>query len=81
MGGAGTIDGFEFADEGTVDFVGDVPAKGAASFQITIANSMTASNIAGWSFTVNGVTDAKREMVFNGQTLSLLPKGLLLIVK
>ena len=79
--GAGTIDGFEFADEGTVDFVGDVPAKGAASFQITIANSMTASNIAGWSFTVNGVTDAKREMVFNGQTLSLLPKGLLLIVK
>ena len=73
--GGGTIDGFKFAANGTVDLV-DSPEKGAVDMPITIVNDGgTAANIANWPITVGGAPQTRRHAMFTGTSFRLVPHG------
>ena len=79
--GGGTIDGFKFAEEGSVDLV-DVPSKGAVEMPVNIVNDGgTKANIAGWSITVNGVVETRRRVEFTGTSFRIVPNGLYIIFR
>ena len=74
--GGGTIDGFKFAEEGSVDLV-DVPSRGAVEMPINIVNDGgTKANIAGWPITVNGAVETRRSVEFTGTSFRIVPKGM-----
>ena len=74
--GGGTIDGFKFAEEGSVDLV-DVPSRGAVEMPVNIVNDGgTKANIAGWPITVNGAVETRRSVEFTGASFRIVPKGL-----
>ena len=74
--GGGTIDGFKFAEEGSVDLV-DVPSKGAVEMPVNIVNDGgTKANIAGWPITVNGAVEMRRSVEFTGTSFRIVPKGM-----
>ena len=73
--GCGTIDGFKFAANGTVDIV-DAPEKGVVDMPITIVNDGgTAANIASWPITVGGIAQTRRHAMFTGTSFRLVPHG------
>ena len=73
--GCGTIDGFKFAANGTVDIV-DAPEKGVVDMPITIVNDGgTAANIASWPITVGGIAQTRRHAMFTGTSFKLVPHG------
>ena len=77
--GAGTIDGFAFAENGTLDVL-DLPSGGGA-LPGTYVNCTGFENIRSWMLTVGGETTKKYGMSVSGDTIRINPVGMVVIVK
>ena len=51
---AGTIDGFNFASDGTLNIVGDADLSGRIVLPVNIVNASGTQNISSWTATANG---------------------------
>ena len=77
--GAGTIDGFEFAENGTLD-VENLPADGA-TLPGTYLNCTGFGNIAGWSLSVGGSHTARYKVIESGGVLRVTRVGTILSIR
>ena len=78
--GMGAISGFRFAESG-VFTIENMPKSGA-TFAKAITDATDAANIAKWSVSVNGKVNANYSLRVRADgTISVSPKGLLLIVR
>ena len=77
--GAGTIDGFAFADNGTLDVL-NLPSDGG-TLPGTYVNCTGFENIRNWTFTVGGETTKKYRMSVSGDSICIVPVGMRVIVK
>ena len=81
--GVGTIDGFQFAESGTVDFT-DVPErlkKPLTAHGTFLNDGGTAANFGAWDFTVNGEIDARKAMGYRDGTFTLFPSGSFIMIR
>ena len=77
--GGGTIDGFKFAANGTVDLV-DVPRRGAVDMPINIVNDGgTKANVFNWPITVDGEVATRCSVKFTGSMFKVVPKGIVVL--
>ena len=76
--GAGTIDGFDFAETGTLAVV-DAP-RGGATLPLQFVDCTGIRNIKNWTLTVNGEPSSYKIHV-KGSTLEILPPGLMIIFR
>lgn len=76
--GAGTIDGFEFAEEGELEFNGTL--EGAITIPITIQNSTTASNMAKWAV-VSGGRARTWSVVATDSSIMIAKRGMVFVIK
>ena len=76
--GVGTVDGFSFAETGTLDVTGEVSAGGA--LPLVAVNSATFPTVRNWTLTVNGEASNMRVMTSGGQ-LALARPGLIVICR
>ncbi len=79
--GAGTLDGFTFADSGTIDVVFSDGVPGPVVLSGTYVNCTGQENIAGWAVKLNGSRSyGYRAKVVNG-TIVIVPKGMTISFK
>ena len=80
--GAGTIDGFAFAEQGEVTLLSR-PEANDATFQYTFANVEGLENLAGWTLTASSGLSRKIRMVVNPATgaIRFIRSGCCLIVR
>ena len=71
--GAGAIDGFGFAANGTLD-IENMPA-GGATLPGTYVNCTGLENVAGWSISVGGNPTARYKTTVSGGVLRVTPIG------
>jgi len=76
--GAGTIDGFEFAEEGELEFDGTL--EGAITIPITIQNSTTASNMAKWTV-VSGGRVRTWSVAATDSSIMIAKRGMVFVIK
>ena len=76
--GAGTIDGFDFAESGTLAVV-DAP-RGGATLPLQFVDCTGIRNIKNWTLTVNGEPSSYKIHV-KDSTLAILPPGLMIIFR
>ena len=74
--GAGTIDGFDFAETGTLSVVDWT--NGIITLPMTFSNCTGLKNLRKWTLTVNGAASNYRICV-SGSTVQLIPPGFLII--
>ena len=81
--GAGTIKGFTFAAEGTLDLVNASSIEGVADVMIDISATDGWENIAGWTLTVNGSSDQASRYCFSvsEDRIRVAKRGLRFIVR
>lgn len=77
--GAGTIDGFSFAENGTLDVIG-VDKSGRVELPGAYANVSGFDNIASWSLTVDGEA-TRRKIKVEGNTIVLVNPGMRVILR
>ena len=76
--GAGTIDGFSFAESGTIDVVlGDNTSKPVA-LPGTYMNCSGMENIANWTIKFNGAKFAGYRAKVNNGTITVVPRGMMI---
>ena len=76
--GAGTIDGFSFGDEGTIDIVGDKSKfldKAPA-----VIRSASIGNVSSWNVTVNGKASSYR-VTASEDGFNIIKPGIMMIVR
>ncbi len=79
--GAGTVDGFAFAANGTLEVTG-LPASGEAfELPLTVAHATDLANVAGWSLMRDGVADTSRWIAVRGNKIAICPKGTALYLR
>ena len=83
--GNGTIDGFDFAETGTVNLV-NLASDEAVSVPITFANlpdgALSRVNAKkAWSVTVNGKASASRRVVFTESAVKVSPAGTVVLFR
>ena len=76
--GAGTIDGFEFVEEGELEFNGTL--EGAITIPITIQNSTTASNMARWTV-VSGGRVRTWSVAATDSSITITKRGMVFVIK
>ena len=76
--GAGTIDGFEFTEEGELEFNGTL--EGAITIPITIQNSTTASNMARWTV-VSGGRVRTWSVTATDSSITITKRGMVFVIK
>ena len=77
--GAGTIDGFDFAQEGTLNV--DGMTGDSAELPITFANANGVENIAGWTLKVGGSETCRYRHSVVGGKIVVCKVGTMLIVR
>ena len=77
--GAGAIEGFTFAESGTLDVLG-VENSGRVVLPGTYGNVSGFANIANWTLTVDGEATKRRIIVENG-TIVLVNPGMRVILR
>jgi hypothetical protein len=77
--GAGLIDGFSFAKNGTLD-VTEVEKSGRVELPGVYTNVSGFNNIASWSLTVDGES-TKRKITIEGDTIVLVNPGMRVILR
>lgn len=79
--GAGTFEGVTFAESGNV-CITNVPAGIVNSFvPVTFTGCEGASNLAGWTFLVNGKAARSHGISFEGNGFRIASKGLSIIIR
>ena len=78
-GGMGTIDGFAFAEEGTIDVENAVRGK-EMNVAATFANATDLGNVNGWSVTLGGQPSGYKVKATESG-LTIIPPGLVLIIR
>jgi hypothetical protein len=81
-GGNGTIDGFDFAQSGTVNLV-NLATEGVTSVPLTLANlpegALDRLNAKGaWRVTVNGTPKRSLRVSFTGTAVGIYPLGFII---
>ena len=76
--GAGTIDGFEFAEEGELEFNGTL--NDSIAIPVTIQNSTTVSNIAKWPV-VSGGRDRSWSVAATASSITISRRGTVFVIK
>jgi len=80
--GSGTIDGFTFAQNGTLDVVFDGEIPSSAAIPGTYVNCNGFANIANWTLKVNGVANNKYfASMKNDGTLVFARRGLVVTIR
>jgi hypothetical protein len=77
--GAGTIDGFKFAESGTLEIVNYEKTSAAVELGLVFANAEGVGNLAKW--TLNGANLGGRKLYLRNGKLAIVPDGLTVIVK
>ena len=77
--GAGTIDGFEFAEEGEIE-IPELTADGSFSIALSVENSASFANVTGWSV-VSGGKVKRLSVVKTKNGLEFKTPGLKIIVR
>lgn len=79
VGGAGTIDGFAFAGEGSLN-VENLPDDGA-TLPGTYLNCTAFDNVAGWSLKVGGEDTKRYRIAYSNGTIQILPVGTVILLR
>lgn len=80
--GAGGIDGFQIADEGTVNITGLKKLDTTVKLPLAFANATGTENFAaGWAVKVNGTPKDGAKLSFKDGKLSVIPSGMLIILR
>ena len=80
--GAGTLDGFELAEEGTLSIAGEPADAQSYEISLSLANCTTASRLSGWAIMVDGVDlTSKRVVSVADGKITVSRRGLLMIVR
>ena len=78
--GAGTIDGFAFAETGTFNLTSLPP--GGSKYRFTLRNCTGFENVADWSVRLNGQETGKYEIVVSEDgSVTIVRKGALVIIR
>ena len=77
--GAGTVDGFAFAESGTLDVL-NLPAGGGA-LPGTYVNCTGFENIRNWTLTAGGNPAGKYRMSVSGDSIRIVPVGIRVVVR
>ena len=78
-GGMGTIDGFAFAEEGTIDVENAVRGR-EMNVAATFANAVDLGNVNGWNVTLGGQPSGYKVKATESG-LTIIPPGLVLIIR
>ena len=78
--GAGTIDGFAFASNGTLE-IENVPVSGKAEIPVLFPNATGLENLANWNLEVNGKAATSDKVRVEDGKLSLVPGGTILLFR
>lgn len=81
--GGGTVKGFSFAEEGTLDLINVPLSQGATDVMIGLSGSENWSSISGWTLTVDGSASGAGKYCFSvhGDRLRVVRRGLRFIVR
>ena len=79
VGGAGTIDGFAFAGEGSLN-VENLPDDGA-TLPGTYLNCTGFDNVADWSLKVGGDDTKRYRIAYSNGTIQILPVGTVILLR
>ena len=79
VGGAGTIDGFAFAGDGTLN-VENLPDDGA-TLPGTYLNCTGFDNVAGWSLKVGGEDTKRYRIGYSDGVIQIRPVGTVLLFR
>ena len=77
--GAGTIDGFAFAGDGTLN-VENLPDDGA-TLPGTYLNCTAFDNVADWSLKVGGEDTKRYRIAYSNGAISVLPVGTVILFR
>lgn len=79
--GAGTLEGFTFASDGTLDveFDGDLPRSAVLPGSYVDCSGI--ENVAGWSLKVNGSLSNKYRIRASGGVIRLTPRGAVILIR
>ena len=73
--GTGTVDGFTFAANGTLDVTGLAASGDVVELPLRVINAPGLENVQRWSLVRNGVADTSRWIAVRGDRLLICPKG------
>lgn len=76
----GTIDGFSFAETGTLSVV-NAAESGRVDLPLAIVNATGVSNIGAWNLIVNGVATSRRKLTATESGFALVPVGFIMVVR
>jgi autotransporter-associated beta strand protein len=76
----GTIDGFSFAESGTLSVV-NAPSEGSAELPLNIVGTDGVSKLASWNLSVNGKATTRRKVVVSGNRLTLMSTGFVMVLR
>ena len=79
--GAGTLVNAKAAAEGSLRIVSPVPLSGVIDTGLSVGGIADAQNMSGWAVYVNGVLRKGWCVCTSGETITVLPAGMLLIVR
>lgn len=81
--GAGTIDGFSFAANGTIDVTSYKDIESGRPVTLTFKNATGVENISNWNLTVGGRPDARCSMSFDPATgtFRFFKPGMVILLK
>jgi hypothetical protein len=77
--GAGTIDGFEFAEKGTLN-IENLP-KGGVRLPGTYLNCTGFGNIAKWALSVDGEESTDVRAIVSGGAIRIVPAGFTISIR
>ena len=82
--GNGTVDGFDFASNGTLNLVNLAGREGEVPLRLTNLPDGALGRLnakGGWSITVNGSPSVSRLVSFDGTSVRIVPRGLVVVVQ
>ena len=77
----GTMDGFAFADSGTLAVNGFMSGNDATVLPVTFSNCTGLGNVARWSFTLNGVAMTNKRVMVSRNKIRIVPLGFVLVYR
>lgn len=77
----GTIDGFSFSADGSVEVVNAPRGIDVVVLPVVFENAAVLDNVERWTLTVNGSATAAKRLAVSGARLVLLPRGFVFSVR
>ena len=80
--GGGMIDGFAFAEDGTLDVTGLAPGGGSSvTIPVAFANATGLGNMSGWTLTLDGVPTRRKSFTVSPSGITVNPVGSMFILR